>query len=178
MKSKNIFFILLPSLLLMLLINGCRKEIDTIKKVNPGNSATYPLNGEYFVVTDIATIANGDTTWTPDVFGIGYQKIMLYNTASNRSDSIWIDDLTNTWSYKVRISCNPDQKTFHVNDGTELYNGDNTTITNGKLILNMGKSKAGNKTDSIYMLIQWASDPTNLYRVSGVRRTGFQEDEP
>jgi membrane-bound inhibitor of C-type lysozyme len=177
MKNKKILNIFLSGLLLILIINGCRKEIDTYKKVNPGQTATYPLNGEYFVMIDLATIIGADTTWTIDPFGLGHNKIMLYNTASNRSDSIWVDDLGNIWNFKVKATCNPTARTFSIIKGQDIMLGDTTTIKNGQLILNKGITKSGNKTDSICMIIHWASD-ASIYRLSGVRRTGFQADEP
>jgi hypothetical protein len=175
MKNKNIFYIFMLGLLLTMITNGCNK--DYYKNIDPGKSSTYPLNGEYWVQLDAATITGTDTTWAVDPFGIGYGKIIISNLATNKGDSIWLDDLKNLWQVKVKVACNPALRTFHVTNGLEYYNDDATTITNGKLLLNKGITKTGNKTDSIFMLVQWASDPTTLYRMSGVRRTGFQADD-
>jgi hypothetical protein len=174
MKNKNIFYMLFLGLSFVLITNGCNK--DYYKKVDPGQSSTYPLNGEYWVRLDAADIKGSDTTWTVDPYSIGYQKIMISNLATNKGDSIWLDDLKNIWPVKVKVACKPALKTFSVTDGINYYVDDATTITNGKLILGKGISKTGNKVDSITMYSQWASDPT-FYRISGVRRTGFQADD-
>lgn len=176
MKNKKIFHIILIGISLILVINGCRKDIDTYKKVDPGKSSTYPLNGEYWVRLDAATIAGSDTTWDVDPYGIGYAKIMISNTSTDKGDSIWVDDLGKIWDFKVKTACNPALRTFSVTKGVDIYLNDTTTIKNGKLILDKGITKSGNKTDSIYMVIKWKSDATT-YRLSGVRRTGFQADD-
>ena len=171
MKKYNSILLILITIFF---VSSCKKDlIDTIKKIDPGKTSTYPLNGEYWVQLDAAPIAT-PTAWSN---ALGYKKIIISNTSTDKGDSIWIDDLKNIWSFKVKTACNPTLMTFNVTDGKELYYDDATTIKNGKLILDIGISRGGNKTDSIYMEISWASDAANVYRLSGVRRTGFTEDD-
>jgi len=161
----------------ILMMSACTKDINTYKTVDPGKTATYPLNGEFWVRLDAATIAGTDTTWTIDPYSLGYGKILLMNTAANVGDSIWLDDQKNLWQVKVRLHCDPVAKTFGITNGKELYNNDTTNVSSGRLILGKGITKSGNVTDSITMVLHWVSDPTTVYRFSGVRRTGFQADD-
>src|SRR5208283_1443464 len=101
--------------ILIICLFSCRKQIDTYVPVNPGNTATYPLNGEYWVRLDsVKAISGGDTTWVLDPYGLSYQKITLYNTATNVSDSIWVDDLNDLLGIKVKATCNPKQLIFSI----------------------------------------------------------------
>jgi hypothetical protein len=192
--------------LIILSYYGCQKYDNPIIKV----TSTYPLNGEFWVQFDKATITGTDTTWTLDPYGLGYKKIIIANTSSDKGDSIIVydsgDPKTDIWPFKVKAACNVNALTFSAINAREYYsfynitgsNGifgpdttgiylnvnkvkygpsDTTNIKNGKIFTGKGLTKGGNKTDSIFMLIHWASDPTDLYRISGVRRTGFKEDD-
>jgi len=174
MKNIKLINILLFGLPLMFLVHACNK--DTFKNADPGKSSTYPLNGEYWVQLDSATITGIDTAWAVKATSPGYQKIIISNLATNKGDSIWVDD-QNFFPFKVKSACNPALKTFSVTNGLEIYGDSIVTIKNGKLILGKGITKSGNKTDSIHMHVHYGADIISLYRLSGVRRTGFQADD-
>jgi len=112
-----------------------------------------------------------------DIYGVGYTMLSTYNNADNASNKLFITDNENFWSFKVEADADINANTFSITDGTELLYDDATTITNGKVIPGGGTTKGGNVTDSIYMEIVWASEPGTTYVASGVRRTGFLEDE-
>ena len=177
MKKYNSLILILITIFF---VSACKKDlIDTIKKVDPGKSSTYPLNGEYWVRLDTAIISGVDTTWNVDAFGLDYTKITISNTSTDKGDSIWIDEPDKTFfPFKVKASCNPALRVFSVTNGIELYNEVPTTIKLGKLLLDKGITKGGNKTDSIAMhVFQLDVYPTTTFRLSGVRRTGFTEDD-
>ncbi len=145
-------------------------------------TATYPLNGEWFVHLDMLTGAdeNSDAAadWSLDPYGAGYTKLMMYNTATNRNDSIWIDDL-GFWPTKSKISCNAANKSFtSITDAENLLKATATlTVVRGGVYLKGATTEAGNVSDSINIVVTWADDPGTFYRYAGYRRTGFLEDD-
>jgi len=140
---------------------------DTIKPYDVEyGSIGDKLPGEWYVTYSLAG-ADQD----------GYSKLMTYNGADNSTSKMWIDDLENFWGMKAYINCDPVANTFSATAADEIYNGITVDIKNGKIILGGGRTAAGNVTDSIYMEVTYSDNPTNLYIVSGIRRTGFLEDE-
>lgn len=119
-----------------------------------------------------------------DVYHLGHFKLATYNTASNQ-DSIWVDDLKNGWGFKAKAAVDLNNLTFGgANVQNMYYNPDKpasfpqtVTITNGKVLPGIGKSKTGNATDSIYMEVEFVDDPGTTYVLSGHARTQFAEDE-
>lgn len=140
---------------------SCDKMDDpTVDYVNLGKN----LPGEWWV------------TYAVDGNNYGHSVLSTFNTADDNSD-MWISDNNNFWQFQVKSSANVDNNTFSVNEGVDIVWDDTTTITNGAIFINAGITKAGNVADSIYMEIEWASDPGTIYVCSGVRRTGFLDDE-
>ncbi len=112
-----------------------------------------------------------------DIYNMGYTKITTSNTSDNDATQMLITDHKNFWWYNGQLSCNVDNNTF---SGTDIENGYyemTFNITNGKVIAGGGVTEEGNVTDSIYMEIEYSDDPGTIYVASGVRRTGFLEDE-
>ncbi len=149
--------------LLLGFMMSCDKMKDpTVDFVNLGKT----LPGEWWV------------TYTVDGADVyGHTVLTTSNTAANTSTEMWVTDNGNFWQFQVKANANAESNTFSVVEGADIIWDDNTTITDGKVIINGGMSKAGNVTDSIYMEIEWASDPGTIYVCSGVRRTGFLDDE-
>lgn len=200
MKFKIAIILLL---VIGLITSACDKDKDLLtlsnySSINAGNSSTYPLNGEYLVHLDTAIIVGNDTTWSIDPFQFLHQAIELYNTEANDGDSLWVD---NTGSFsqfgvKCQIACNPSKLTFgsinsadinrkfdvNINDstivaGVKMPVPDTVSFKSGKLILNGGKSLLGIKTDSIAVFVIFKNTmPKTLFRMSGVRWTGFYAD--
>lgn len=156
--------------------------LDDYKDPDVKNTATYPLNGEWYVHLDALNAAdpNSDAVadWDLDPYAQGYVKVLLYNTASNVADSIWIDDL-GFWPTKSKILCSPKSRTFkNIVDAPNLKKASATlTVVRGGVYLKGALTEAGNVADSINIVLTWADDPGVYYRYSGFRRTGFLEDE-
>ena len=107
-----------------------------------------------------------------DVFGIGTFFLNTYNTSAN-DDSIWVDDLLNSWQFKCKAAINYQNLTFGTTNAQNEYYDITVNITDGKILTKGGTSKSGVKTDSIYMKVNFSADPANTYFISGTARTGF-----
>lgn len=162
--------------LFVVTISSCKQlyEWNQPKDRDIEYSTTWPINGEWFITFKFD---NGTGT-IDDWYGLGYQKIMAYNTSGNSKDSIWIDDLKATWSFKGKVKCDPSNKIFGQNDSIkEIYNDIKFILKNGKIIEDGVTCTSGTKSDSIYFEIEFSDDPGTIYYVSGYRRTGYLEDE-
>lgn len=172
MKGINI---IIAGVLLLFLANSCElfDGLDDYKDPKVEYTATFPLNGEWYVTLDYYDSTT--TSWIVDAYGLGYNKILLYNLASNTSDSIWLDD-NGLWPSKTKISCNPSTKVFTPCQSVDV-DGLDVIIYGGSVVLNGTTTLGGNKSDSINIEITWGDDPGSYYRLAGYRRTGFLEDE-
>lgn len=167
MKKILLFILILPSLV----FTAC----DTMEDPEIEYAPTWPISGEWYVRFETETAPN---QWE-DVYG-SYLKILTYNTAANTKDTVWIDDLNNVWSFKVKCPIVVSNKTFGMADSA--LNNDTAypikvIVKGGFVSLGTAKSISGVKTDSIYFTIGFSDDPGTAYRLSGHRRTGFIEDE-
>lgn len=151
--------------------------LTSCKKTNlpdPGKTAVQNLANEWWVML---------TSGGSDIYGLGHFKIATYNSAAN-SNLLWVDDFQNGYGFKVKALADPANLTFAAKDSANLYYDpahpgnypQTVTITGGKVFPNQGRSKTGNVTDSIYMQITFAGDPTN-YVISGTARTRWAEDD-
>lgn len=180
MKIRFIFL----SAIAATLMTSCEflDSLDDYKDPEVKYTATYPLNGEWYIKVDafVGSNENSDDPgeWLLDPYSWGYNKIMLYNTASNVADSIWIDDL-GLWPLKAKITCNPKNKLFLPVAGVpnKKVTGESVRIVRGGVYLGGALTAAGNKTDSINIVLEFSDDPGQIYRYTGYRRTGFLEDE-
>ena len=156
--------------ILLFFATSCKKDLP-----NVGSTAAQSMSNEWWVTLTL----NG-----ADVYKLGHRKLSTYNTASN-NNNIWVDDLKNTYGFKVKVNADLKSLSFSGTKSTNLYydpnhpaNFPNTVdIIEGKILLSQGHSKSGNIVDSIYMKVVFSDDPTNTYAVSGHSRTGFVEDE-
>jgi len=139
---------------------SCQKTYESGKTV-----ASKPANGWWATVT-----LNG-----ADI-GAGTFFMDTYNTSAN-DDSLWIDDLGNFWQFKCKTKIDYSKLTFSVANSANEYYPITVNISNGKILPKAGTSKAGNKTDSIYMEANFSDDPGNTYVITGTARTGFIEDD-
>lgn len=170
---KCIFF---PTLIIGLLsLSSCSKLYDWNQPKEKGieYSVIWPMSGEWFVTYKLE-----DGT---DVLG-GYTKLFTFNTASESTSEFWITDhesgSPNFWDFRAKCPINLGTTTFGSNDliQNESYEI-KMKITEGKIILKGGFSLSNVVTDSIYMKLEFSDDPGTIYIASGVRRTGFLEDE-
>ncbi|HOK52106.1 MAG: lipid-binding protein [Bacteroidales bacterium] len=150
---------------------------ETMEEPKIEYSPVYPLSGEWFVKFEAETSPGT----FEDIYHLGYVKILTYNTAYNSKDTMWIDDLGNTWSFKIKCPINVTARTFGMNDSMVNYDTNypiKIYIREGIVLQGKGRSISGVVTDSISFLIGFEDDPGTVYRISGHRRTGFIEDEP
>jgi len=151
--------------LLLGFMMSCDKMKDpVVDYVNLGKT----LPGEWWVTYTVDGV---------DIYGAGHSVLNTFNTAANTSTDMWITDNGNFWQFQVKANADVANNTFSVVKGVDLIWDDSTSVSNGKIFINGGITKAGNVADSIYMEIEWASDPGTIYVCSGVRRTGFLDDE-
>lgn len=141
-------------------ISACDKNLP-----DTGATTTMKASNEWWV-----ELSQDGTPWTD------YVKIATYNTASN-PDSIWIDDLENTWQFKCKAKIDLSSMVFSTQEAQNEYYNITVTITNGKILPNAAKSLSGNTTDSIYMEAEFSDDPGTKYVLAGHARTKFSEDE-
>lgn len=120
---------------LALAISACDLKDDYIVE----KSATYEINGEYYVNLDMKDDAGA---WEEDPYGIGFVKIVFTNTSANDADYVWMDDLGN-WPAKAKIKCNPatgtfEPGTFNANYATQIIAKEDTTAT-GDFVIDVFK---------------------------------------
>ena len=168
MKIKYLFVGLLLS---VGILTSCEKD-DPEVELTSVKQAAGQWNVTYKVETSPGVFE--------DIFHVGYTHLSTYNTAANTGEQIWVDDEGNFWDYKVKSNFDPSNLTL---SGSELENTSyesKVTITDGKIILDEGRSKTGVQTDSIYFRVSFNDDDEpygTIYHVSGHRVTGFVEDE-
>jgi hypothetical protein len=153
--------ILIVSAFLLILFAACTKN-----PLDPGNTAAHTVANEWWVTFTL----NGT-----DLIGT-HVKIATYNTSENK-DSIWVDDLQDTWQFKVKAKADYHSLTFSTKDAQNEYYDIQVNLTNGKIIPKGGHSKTGNVADSIYFEANFTDDPTNTYIISGTARTMYAEDD-
>lgn len=106
-------------------------------------------------------------------------KLYTYNTASNVSTEMFVDDKKGFSTLKGKVQVDYKSKTFFTNDFVQnLYNQDNPfKIYEGKILANAGKSKSGKPVDSIYIKLEFKNEPGVKYIIAGTRKTGFPADD-
>jgi len=165
-KTINLKLLGMKKFLLIFLIGttilGCKKN----NLPDPGSTKTEKMANEWWV-----TLKQGGA----DLIGT-HVKIATYNTSAN-NDSIWVDDLENTWQFKVKAKVNLDSLSFSTSQFQNEYYNITVNLMNGKIFPGQGKSKSGNVTDSIYMQAEFSDDPGTIYVISGHARTRFAEDD-
>ncbi|WP_420400928.1 lipid-binding protein [Flagellimonas sp.] len=143
---------------------SCDKHEDYV----PGKSNLSEMTGDWyikFLVDD------------EDIYGLGYQLITTANSADE--SSLWIDDHSHTWSFKVKSSVDMEAMTFSGSDlesNVDDYEV-NVNITKGTILKDAVESTGGNVVDSIYFEAEFSDDPGTIYQFAGYKRTGLAEDE-
>jgi len=171
----NKLFIYTMILVAGVFLSSCEKDdiLDT---------ATVDMAGEWYVTAD-AVDDQGETVYE-DFFGIGSFLLDTYNTVSNDTTEMWIDDNNNFWEFKSKININYSALTFDVTDySNTIYDGCLVTITDGKILYDAATTPSGEVADSIVFYISFSDDTYpddygfSKYRVAGYRHTGFTADE-
>lgn len=154
-------------------------------------TATSALAGQWYV--DFQCVdANGDFV---DSFNGAPALALTFNTAANKTDSIWVSDSKdmNFLGIQVKVPCNLEALTFGSdNPGKNICTagalgdgdiGEATIIKNGKIMLGAAKTPSGMPADSIYFEVFIDNDGYaanygwDHYEVTGYRYTGFAADE-
>ena len=179
MKNK----IYLVILFLAVVFYSCEKLHDLNQQKDPeiDLSSTYPISGEWWVRY------YDDAELTSEVVPDTYFPLYTYNTSSDDGEEIWIWDMNTFWIYRIKCPVNMTNNTFagdtlistsdYEDDGDLVLYNIWLNVTNGKVIPNGGHSTSGVVSDSIYMELEFEDDPGTIYYATGVRRTGFLEDE-
>lgn len=112
-----------------------------------------------------------------DPYGLGLIQVSTYNTASNSTSEMWIDDNGNFWAFKFKCPINLANKTFACKDVD--YDSEATgkaTIKEGKILLGQGHNIHGMPCDSIYFTIEFDDDDNGAtWVMSGNKYSGFYE---
>ena len=148
---------------------------------------------------------NGKVVYAPeDLFGIIDAPLYTYNTASNSTTEMWIDDQGEFWDFKFKVAIDYAAGTFKaadvyynddmreiavaiaageqpVDDDGEPLTAEKATITDGKILYGAGKNLHGVACDSISFVVTFTDDSYGAkygyakHLVTGVRHTGFTE---
>lgn len=163
---KKIF--LITGVALVIGLASCENEVD------PGQNSLMKMSNEWWCQIYIPDGSGGLTD-----IGQGYQHFLTSNTASGRSDSLFVDDFDGLLELKAKVFCNINDLTFTTNGVAvlERYTDGTVKIGNGKIFPDGGKSTSGVKVDSIYFEAEFDWDPGQIYVLAGHGRTGFAEDE-
>lgn len=151
---------------------ACDVETD----IEPGGTSVEKMAGRWTVTVDM--LDANDNVLAEDIMGERIQ-MSTYNTASNTSTEMWIDDGKSFWDYKLKVDVDYAARTFTTNGQKENTSYDcMVTIDGGKVLEGAATTPSGAKADSIVFYVSFSDDddPTLKYKVSGFRYTGFSAD--
>lgn len=153
---------------------------DTETDEEAGGTNIEKMCGYWDVQVD-AVDANGNVVYE-DFYGLGTATTFTYNTSSNSTTEMWIDDQDTFWEYKFKVNIDYKAGTFSASDVQYADEAEGkATITDGKILYGAGKNIHGMPCDSIVYYISFSDDeyPAEYgfakYRVSGIRHSGFTE---
>lgn len=168
--------------LLMLVVS---MVFTSCEKDEIGGTATEALSGEWYVRLDCVD-ASGNVVYSgEDFFGMEDRfHLNTYNTAANKNNEIWVDDLGNFWPFQVKASANINNLTFQTNGAAaNNYYECNVTVEGGKITLNGATTPHGTPADAIELYVTFDDDtyPAEYgyakYKISGYRYTGLASDD-
>ena len=161
-KVKNNFIKVLFSILIFTSFSSC----DEGGKPDAGGTKTEQFAGDWFI----------DLTDSDGAAIAAHTLHSTYNTSAN-NNTMWIDDHTNGYVIKCKITINSDG-TFSATNSENIIDSGTVTITEGKITKGAGISKAGHVVDKISFRAHFSYDaPGYDILYSGHKRTGFLEDE-
>ena len=153
------------------------------EKEEIGGTATESMAGDWYVTIGLVDEDGEVVPGYEDLLG-GRVHLLTYNTAANTSTQLYVDDLGEIWypaGFKVRTTSNIHAMTF-ATDGTAVNENDEdceVTITSGKILPKAGRQNNGSPADSIVFYVSFSDDddPTTVYKVSGIRYSGLEEND-
>lgn len=155
----------------------CFVSCDVETDEEAGGTNVEKMAGFWDVAVD-AVDESGQVVYY-DPYGLGTISIATYNTASNATDSMWVYDYGNFWYFQLKVAIDYSARTFSCSSKPYYYedaSSANCVITNGKILENQGHNIHGLPCDSITFNITFDDDQNGLiYRISGVRHSGFTE---
>ena len=194
-------YISMMAMALMLCMSFTACDVETDEK--PGGTNIQNMCG-YWDISVSQIDESGNVVYAPDeLFGIEGAPLCTFNTASNSTTQMWIDDQGEFWNFKFLVDIDYAAGTFKATDvpynddmreiaaaiaagqtvdedGNPLV-ADKATITDGKIFFGGGKNIHGVATDSISFVITFTDDPYGAkygyakHLVTGVRHFGFTE---
>lgn len=145
--------------------SSCKKEFE------PGGTEVEKMAGNWWVTS----VEMKDGKEVADTKTENF-LINTYNTASNSSTEMWVDDAT-FLKGKVKVGVDYSNRTFSADEFTETAAKDKKVkITEGKVLQGKATTPSGMPADSIVYMMQFEND-AKIYKVSGFRRTGFPADD-
>jgi hypothetical protein len=110
--------------------------------------------------------------------GAGFNLLTTSNTAANNETDLIFDD-HELWPAKIVAKVSLSGLSFTAAPGlTNAYDPDiKVSVVEGKILKGAATTPGGNKTDSIYVKLEFSDAPGEQYEYAGYRRTGFLEDE-
>jgi len=175
MKKINIFFVIS---IVSVIIMSCNKETYEAPKSN-----TVAMSGRWWV--ELYGDADKSGLIDPAQLFYAYADFGGYgfvtsNTAANDVDSMILDDIHESWPFKVKLPVDVSGLTFKPATITNLHPdkiGETVTIINGKILKGAARSKSGAVVDSIFIEFEFSDDAGSYYIYSGHRDTGQPEDQ-
>ncbi len=162
-KLKNKLTTAFFGLLVLVSFSSCDKGGDP----DIGGTTVQDFAGDWFIKADDS---DGNHI-------IDYTLHHTYNTSAN-DNTMWIDDDSNGYWIKSKVTINLADGTFTATDAENLIDGSRVTITNGKIEKGAGLSQAGHVVDKISFTAHFDYDPDGYNIIyEGHKRTGFLEDE-
>ena len=149
---------------------------DAQTDIEAGGTAVQKVAGNWEVRADLAD-ADGNVI-AEDCYGLGAFTLYTYNTASNSSKEMWIDDRGNFWAFKFKVDVNVSKQTFSTSDYVpyDAAGTGNGKIVFGKVLNGAATNLHGMPNDSIVFDIVFDDDSNGaVWRISGQRYTGFYE---
>ncbi len=150
---------------------------DTETNESAGGTAVEKMAGLWDVQVD-AVDESGNVLYE-DPYDIGTINVSTFNTAANTSDEMWVQD-NSFWGVKMKVAVDYAAGTFAAKENTS-YNpssseAGNAEFLKGQVLFNQGKNIHGMPCDSICYTVKFDDDSNGLiYRVSGIRHSGFYE---
>ncbi len=173
---KKIFYNFIYLLLFAFILSSCEKD-------EIGGTATEEMAGEWYV-TVVAVDADDNVLYEDeDLYGMGYIHLDTYNTSSNSTSEMWIDDNENFWEFKNKVNIDLKNLTFEIDSADNEYYDMKVHIENGRILKGAATTPSGSVADSIVFNITFDDDGYiaagywHAYRIAGYRYTGLTNDD-
>lgn len=128
------------------------------------------------VIQDITGTWVVDMTYDGD--DAGTNTISIYNSSTNDTSSMWLDDQEHSWGLKAKVPLNYEALTFEGSNLDELYYEVTVNITKGVIVKNGATTPSGEVVDSIYFEAEFSDIPGEIWVYSGYKSTGKIIDLP